>query len=162
MDPVEQASWYQPSEQAAGGYLDVEVSASGFAVYEGPFNLFIEVSWASAVPRDHTYLQVNGSQGMARLETLFGLSPNGNRPRRPLQLYTGSLAKPEAVRGATDVLQPYRDEWRFFIKSIKSGQSLRASLYEGLAMMQLIEALYRSAEDVESGAILSPQGSIIS
>ena len=151
---LDQASWYKESIPAAQGAavrrnLDVEITASGFAIFEGPLNVFIEVSWSSAVPHDQTYLHVMGSQGMARLETLFGLSPQGRRPERPLQLWTDASSEPHMIEGPVDALQPYRSEWKFFINSLMNGHSLRPWLSDGLAMMELIEAFYKSAQDIE-------------
>jgi predicted dehydrogenase len=113
-------------------------------------NVFIEVSWASAVPNDHTYLWVIGSRGVARLQTLFGLSPNGDRPEHPLKLWIEGWTEPEGIKGTSDLLQPYRDQWRFFIDSLNQGNSLRSSLQDGLAMVQMLDAMYRSADELES------------
>jgi len=145
--PQMQASWYLPTDSERGADCDVETTASAFAVFEGPIDLFIEVSWACGVPCDQTYLQVIGERGLARIDTLFGFSPNGHRPRHPLQMWADGEQVAQQVVGSSDVMDPYRKQWEFFLGSLNDGQSLRSSLYDGLAMMLLIEKMYRAAEE---------------
>ncbi|MFZ6027905.1 MAG: Gfo/Idh/MocA family protein [Chloroflexota bacterium] len=143
----ESAGWYR-SADTGPGRCDVETGASGFVVLDGPLDLFVEVSWACAVPHDRTYLHVIGKRGVAKLETVFGFSPQGERPDYPLQMWLDGASKPEQAAGSTDLLQPYRDQWRCFLNGIQNGRSLRAWLQEDLAGVQVIEAMYRAAKQV--------------
>lgn len=145
------ADWYATSEATTRPTCDVDVSASGFAVFEESLNLFVEVSWACSFPQDQTYLSVVGQRGAARLDTLFGLSPHGRRPARPLRLWIEGQPVAGQVAGATDLLQPYRKQWEYFVESLRTGRSLRPALNEGLGVVRLIEAMYKSAEELESG-----------
>src|SRR6185503_14005931 len=109
------AGWYAPEAPTAGGAIDVEAGAAGFLVFEGPLDVFIEASWSRPVAEDNTYLHVFGSRGAARIDTVFGLSPHGSRPTRPLRLFVDGRAAPCEVTGPPDLLQPYRSQWEFFL-----------------------------------------------
>jgi len=141
-----QASWYLPGGAPTETMWDVEVSATGFIVCRGPLNIFVEVSWDCAVPYDQTYLHVRGAQGLARLETLFGFSPSGHRPEHPLSVWRDDQPVAVDVTSATDLLQPYEAQWKFFVDSLRSGRSLRPELQDSLATVRVIEALYRASE----------------
>jgi predicted dehydrogenase len=140
-----EASWYQPPS-AATHASDVETSAHGFVVLDGPLDLFVEASWDCATPADQTYIQLRGAHGSARLETVFGFSPSGERPEYPLRIWQGDEAAPRLARGSSDLLQPYRDELQFFVESVRVGRSLRPWLRDSLATVRVIDALYRAAE----------------
>lgn len=105
------SSWYIPASTNDNCTCDVELSASAFAVLDGPLNVSLEVSWACSIPNDQTYLHILGSRGIAHLETVFGLSPSGNRPEYPLQVWTDGDRVPLRPVASLDLLQPYRDCW---------------------------------------------------
>lgn len=153
-----EASWYRPTDEPAADSCDVEIGATGFAVMEGPVNIFIEVSWDCAVPYDQTYLHLMGTRGSARIDTLFGLSPSGHRPAHPLRIWEGGSGKSREVAGSEDLLAPYRDQWSFFIDGLRNGRGLRASLSDSLATVELIEAMYQSASSLPPGAGAPPGG----
>jgi predicted dehydrogenase len=146
----DQAGWYTPHTTSSETACDVEISASGLVAFEDSFNLFVDVSWSCSIPQDYTYIHIFGEQGSAKLETLFGFSPNGTRPRYPLQIWTNGRPDPQAVAGSTDVLQAYREQWRFFVESIRSDQPSGDCLHGFLATVQTIEALYQSAAPLSS------------
>ena len=148
-EPPEQAAWYAPSTPVEAG-CDVEVRASGFMVCEGPLNIFVEVGWDCAVPHDQTYLHVMGTRGSARIETLFGFSPSGVRPAHPLRIWVEGEPGYREVAGTVDLLQPYRDQWAWFLESLHGGRSLRPALLESLATVEAIESMYESADQMAS------------
>lgn len=149
-----QSSWYAPKTDAADGSCDVEINASGFVVFEGPLDLFIEVSWDCCVQNDRTYLQFIGQRGAAQIETLFGFSPNGIRPKHPLQIWVEGCPADEPVIGSDDLLQPYRDQWEFFIDSLRQGRKLSRYTYEALEMVRVIDAMYKSALYIEESSAI--------
>jgi predicted dehydrogenase len=155
-EPGAQAAWYASAGAPAATSFDVEVTASGFAVFEGPLDLFVEVSWASNVPFDQTYFQLSGRGWMARLDTLFGFSPNGHRPENPLRLWVDGQPVPTEAPAAGDVFRPFRDQWDFFVESLRGGRSLRAGLLDALATMRVVEAMYESAARVDSELSAAP------
>lgn len=142
-----QAEWYLPDSPAVKTDCDVEISAHGSALFHGPVELSIEVSWASDVPEDQTFLHFVGTRGAALLDTLFGLSPSGRRPRHPLRICADGRLVSSEVTSATDILQPYKAQWEFFLESIRRGRSLASELSINLATVQMIEAMYRNTKD---------------
>lgn len=150
--PRVQAEWYQSPQMPLLGGCDVEVSASAFAIFDGPLDIFVEASWACSLPQDQTYLHVHGNRGAASLKTLFGFSPNGERPSHPLQIWLEQEKTPQRMAGAADLLQPYRLQWAYFFDSLRAGRSLRATLDDSLAVMRLIAAMYRAADALEVSA----------
>jgi predicted dehydrogenase len=147
-----QASWYLPDDPGRKSTLDVEVGASAFAVFDGGMDLFIEVSWSCATPYDRTYLQVIGSRGQAQIATLFGFSPDGFRPQNPLKLWVdGEPISPPTV-AAVNLLQPYEDQWAYFLESLRQGRSLRPALNDAWATAHVVEAMYEAAREMESVA----------
>lgn len=154
VEPQEQADWYSTSQAGSAGGCDVEAGATAFAVFEGPIDVSLEVSWAGSREQDQTYLHVIGKNGEARLQTLFGLSPNGERPAHPLQISLYNESAPQQIPGASDLLQPYRKQWEYFFDCLKSKRSLRSSLDDGLAVTQLIAAMYKAADELDRGADL--------
>jgi predicted dehydrogenase len=143
LESTGQASWYLPGAPVETSW-DVEVSATGFIVCHGPLTIFVEVSWDCGVPYDQTYLYVRGKQGLARIKTLFGFSPSGYRPEYPLRVWQDDHPVAVSATSATDLLQPYQAQWKFFIDSLRTGRSLRSELQDSVATVQVIEALYRS------------------
>lgn len=152
IEPQAQADWYSSSQAQSAGGCDVEAGATAFAIFEGPIDVSLEVSWAGSLPHDQTYLHVLGKRGEARLQTLFGLSPNGDRPRHPLHISLYNESVPQKFLGDGDLLQPYRKQWEYFFDCLQSKRSLRSSLDDGLAVTQLIAAMYNAAEEHERGA----------
>jgi predicted dehydrogenase len=139
------ASWYAAGAAPAAGPVDVESGAAGFLVFAGPLDVFLEASWSRPVAEDHTYFHVIGGRGSARIDTLFGLSPQGARSAAPLRLFVDGRATACEVSGVGDVLQPYRSQWEFFLGSLEAGRSLRPVLAESLAGVEVMEALYQAA-----------------
>lgn len=147
-DVQAQAAWYEPTSASATIGSDVEISAAGLAVLSGPLTIFVETSWSCAVPHDQTYLHLLGRRGAARLETVFGFSPSGHRPEYPLRIWRGDPPDAQEIAGTVDALQPYRDQWRYFVDSLRSGRSLRPWLRDSLTTVRVIEAMYRSADNL--------------
>jgi predicted dehydrogenase len=143
-----QTSWYLPQHTQDDGQCDVEVSASAFAIFDGPLDLFLEVSWNKALAQDTTYLHIYGTRGSARLETLFGLNATIQLPEPPLRLWINDHAVPCEVPALTSALQPFQNQWEYFVRCIRDGESIRSRLYESLETVHLIETLYASAVKV--------------
>jgi predicted dehydrogenase len=139
------ASWYAAGAAPAAGPVDVESGGAGFLVFAGPLDVFLEASWSQPVAEDRTYFHLVGDRGSARIDTLFGLSPQGARAASPLRIFIDGEAAPCEVAGVGDVLQPYRSQWEFFLGSLEAGRSLRPLLAESVAGAEVMEALYQAA-----------------
>jgi oxidoreductase len=138
------AAWYAGGATASEPG-DVERGARGFALCSGGFDLALEASWSAAVPSDRTRVELLGTRGSARVDTLFGLSPAGEIAARPLTIWSRELETPLEVAGSLDPLQPYRALWRFFLDGLRGRHTLRPALDEAQAGVELIAALYAAA-----------------
>jgi predicted dehydrogenase len=147
-----QSSWYRPAErksdEADARGCDVETSASGYVVFEGPLSLFVDLSWDCALPQDRTYIHCIGRDGIAQIETLFGFSPNGLRPECPLSIWKDGRLVAQPAIGVQDLLQPYRGQWEFFIDHLNQGHSLQQTARDSAKMVQIIEGMYKAAEPI--------------
>lgn len=141
-----EASWYDPLiESPATHACDVETAATAFALFEDGPSLFLDVAWSSQQLRDRTYLEVEGTRGGARLETLFGFSPDGERPDRPLSLWTGEPPTERRVAGIEDLLQPYRALWEAVAGALREGRSLAPLRDPAVRAAEILDALYDAA-----------------
>lgn len=150
------AAWYQSNGHAAADWFDVEVGAEGFIRCVNGLAITVEVSWDAAVPQDRTYLHIRGSAGSAVLETLFGFSPNGQRPADPLHLWWPAGESKARLPTATDPYDPYRAMWHDFIDLLQRGEAAPDRLADHVATVQAIEALYQAAGQPQSSAVLAP------
>jgi predicted dehydrogenase len=99
--PGDVAGWYPAG---AGDYQPrrpelVDVRAA--AVLTQGWTVTLHAAWVSATVRDRVEVEVVGSSAHARLQTLFGLSPDRQRLRGPaLTVTDAGTARPEAVLAA--------------------------------------------------------------
>jgi len=124
--------------------FDVEDFASGFVRFENGATLVLEAGWAAYQPLgDDIYLQLYGRDGGARV------SMPDYRADGSLQVVTevgGVMADlsprlPAEARGAE-----YDREVAVFVECIRAGTPPPASAEQGLTVLRVIDALYRSAE----------------
>ncbi len=123
--------------------FDVEDLATGFVRFDNGATLMIEASWAGYQSlRDDIYLQLYGRDGGARIAM-----PDYHE-EDSLHLFTesaGTLVEltpvlPKVGRGGFD------HEIAIFVDSIRTGTPPPATVDQGLAVLRVIDALYRSAE----------------
>ncbi len=123
--------------------FDVEDLATGFVRFDNGATLAIEASWAGYQSlRDDIYLQLYGRDGGARI------AMPDYQEADSLRLFTesaGTLVEvapvlPKVGRGG------YDHEVAIFIDSIRTGTPPPATVEQGLAVLRIIDALYRSAE----------------
>ena len=121
---------------------DVEDLATGFVRFANGATLTVEASWAGYQPlRDDIYLQLYGREGGARI------AMPDYREADSLRLVTeqaGTLVElapvlPKVGRGG------YDHEVALFVDSIRTGAPPPATAAQGLTVLRIIDALYRSA-----------------
>lgn len=123
--------------------FDVEDLATGFVRFAGGATLTVEASWAGYQPlRDDIYLQLYGREGGARI------AMPDYQEIDSLRLVTesaGTLVElapvlPKVGKGG------YDHEVALFVDSIRTGAPPPATAAQGLTVLRVIDALYRSAE----------------
>jgi predicted dehydrogenase len=126
-----------------GAIFDVEDSAFALLKFEGGKSLEISASWAiNQSPRRHgTTCRVHGDKGGVEVYTPHGpmlfrnFGPKGEAKESPLKV-------PKLVH--------YPAMMRHFRAAITNGDTPCPSGAEGIAVMQMIDAIYKSAETGKS------------
>ena len=128
----------------AQAIFDVEDFATGFIRFENSAALVLEASWAGYQPLgDDIYLQLYGRTGGARLSM-----PNF-REEHSLQVITemgGTLVDVAPAMPQEKGINEYDREIAAFVQSIRTGTPPPATAEQGLTVMLIIDALYRSAQ----------------
>ncbi|HVQ95571.1 MAG TPA: Gfo/Idh/MocA family oxidoreductase [Mycobacteriales bacterium] len=94
------AGWYPPGAAAFRPRLPELVDVRAAAVLAPGWTLALHAAWACSTARDRVEVEVVGSAGHARLQTLFGLSPDRQRLRGP------ALTVTDARSGRQEALVP--------------------------------------------------------
>ena len=115
---------------------EVESTAAAFLRLSSGGTVTLEVSWGLLMERDFAYLNLFGDKGAALLN--------------PLQLHkemNGSLVNvtPTLSTSANTYKQSYANEIRHFVDCARTGDRPRSPGEDAVAMLLLLEALYRSA-----------------
>jgi len=122
---------------------DVEDLATGMVRLAGGATLMIEAAWAGYQPlRDDIYLQLYGREGGARIAMPDYQEANSLRLMTEM---AGGLVEltpvpPRVGPGG------YDHEVALFVDSVRTGAPPPATVEQGLAVLRIIDALYRSAE----------------
>lgn len=110
---------------------DVEDYAGGFIRFENGAVLIFEVSW-----------QINAKEQWGA--TISGTKGGASLP--PLELYTEVLGEQATVSLRVDEGNGYLEEMREFLSCIAEGRKPVTDAWDGVTVMKMLTALYRSAE----------------
>lgn len=124
-----------------GPIFDVEDFVTAFLRLETGATLVLEVSWAGYIEKgDRFFVQLWGIEGGAKLDVLDYTHED------TLSFYTDL----HGVRAAIHP-QPQAESEKTvnseFVRAIRQGQALSPTVDEGLQILRLIEAIYRSAKE---------------
>lgn len=127
-----QGAW--GAQTAGEKKYDVEDLATGMVKFENGATLFIEASWASHIKQDHFYSSLHGTEGGADLE--------------PLTVYKSLHGVPVNIKPQIPHGLPggHDAEIIHFVDSIRSGKQPISTAEQGLHVLQILDAIYRSAE----------------
>jgi predicted dehydrogenase len=137
---------YQFGERIGGGIpVDVEDLASAFIRLENGATILLEASWYSySGTGDHVFTRLLGSHGGAKLE--IGANP----PVPPVEIYLDRGDVPlvaTPTQSTADVIRSqFANEIAEFIAAIQSRRTSAASVEQGLEILRILDAIYRSAE----------------
>jgi predicted dehydrogenase len=116
---------------------DVEDTVSALLMLEGGASLTVEVSWALLLEKNFPYLNLFGTDGAALLHPF----------RIHKELGGNLLNVTPALESTRNIYkQSYEQELEHFLRCISQDEVPMASPAEGLALMRVIDAIYRSAE----------------
>jgi len=117
--------------------LEVEDTATAFVRFANDMTFQLEVSWANCDDHDKAYTWCSGTRGAAALN--------------PLRISRRQVDKVETLKlpGFGDPGKLYRSSFRFeiahFINCIRSREAPGSSGREALAVLDIVERIYRSA-----------------
>ena len=117
---------------------DVEDYAGGFIRFENGAVLLFEVSWQINA-KEQWGITISGTKGGASLP--------------PLELYTEILGEQANVSLRIDEGNGYLEEMREFLNCITTGKKPVTDAWDGVTVMRMLTALYRSAEQGKEVAI---------
>lgn len=127
----------QFGEAKADGTFDVEDLAIGFIRFDNGASLQIEFSWASNIEQEHNFVELRGSRAGAIVHSL-----------KPLRVFTeedGTLIdlapKPAALKPAE-----HAANLAHFVDVVLRGADPIFTPEQGVHMIQILEAIYESAE----------------
>jgi predicted dehydrogenase len=121
--------WAQPDD---ANVFDVEDLAAGFIRFENGASVVLEASWAQFVPEDTLYSTLYGTEGGANVS--------------PYALYKDDAqGKVADERPTLEEVEGHHAEVIHFVDCMLTGKTPIGTVDEGYAVMQILDALYRSA-----------------
>lgn len=131
---------WQVSDAGPAQTYDVEDLATGMVKFANGATLLIEASWATYIAEsDDIHVQLFGTEGGATLG--FDNSPGA----RPLSLYSEMNGDQVDMTPHVPPINGHVEELRLFLNAIREGGPTPARVEDGLVILQIIDALYRSA-----------------
>lgn len=140
-------AWYKPKENniSSENDIDVETGVTIKAIFSDSIEMSMEFSWNCDIQYDRTYITVIGDEGKAEIDTLFGLSPFGNRPEKPLRIWSKNSSEFAELDGCVNPISPYIDQFDFFVDSIRKCRNISTLLNGSLATLKFVEDVYYSS-----------------
>jgi predicted dehydrogenase len=126
--------------QGEGDTFDVDDFVAAFLRLESGATLALEVSWAGYIEKgDRFFVQLWGDEGGATMDVLNYTTQD------TLRLYTDVHGTRTEIRPETagEYEKSVNHE---FVRAIRLGRALSPTVEEGLQILRVIEAIYRSAE----------------
>lgn len=136
--------WGSPNLQ---GKFDVEDMAVGMVKFENGATILLEASWASRIEREWVYSTLCGDKAGATLERQWAVDGIDETSIDKLRLFK------QEHGAAVDVdLKVQPDPWmgrleavRHFVDCVLGGKTPLSPATDGLAIMKVLDALYKSA-----------------
>lgn len=120
---------------------DVEDFANALIKLDNGASIFVETSWAMNIKADILYMDIFGDRGGARLEP--DLEIYGEKNGYMLDI------KPVLDSYTYDMKKSFYSEINHFIDCIINGTPCRCPAEDGVAIMKILDAIYKSAETGE-------------
>ncbi|MDF1823776.1 MAG: Gfo/Idh/MocA family oxidoreductase [Verrucomicrobiales bacterium] len=145
--------WGIPDRE--GGVTDVESAAHGFVTFETGQTLSFQMSWAEMVKREEVSVVFQGVTAGGKVERLFGSDGDDETAIDTCELYVQEDGK--SVDKTIEV-EECEDMGRInsaanFIEAIEGKAAPLNNAEQGLALMQIIDAVYESASSGKPVAI---------
>lgn len=145
--------WGIPDRE--GGVTDVESAAHGFVMFETGQTLSFQMSWAEMVKREEVSVVFQGVTAGGKVERLFGSDGDDETAIDTCELYVQEDGK--SVDKVIEV-EECEDMGRInsaanFVEAIEGRAEPLNNAEQGLALMQIIDAVYEAAATQKPVAI---------
>ena len=111
---------------------DVEDLAAGIVKFSNGATLMLEASWASYIKHDLFYSSILGTEGGADLD--------------PLMVYKDMAGAPVNIHPQAPNINGHEAEIKHFVECIAEGKEPIPTAEQGLHILQILDAIYRSAD----------------
>jgi len=137
--------WGTPNRR---GRFDVEDMAVGMIRFADGQTILLESSWASRIKREWVYSTICGTEAGATLERVFAVDGIDDSAVDTLEVYTQEQgeAVDRVVKVEPDPAMGRHAAVRHFVDCLISGEEPISPATDGLRMMKILDAMYRSAE----------------
>jgi predicted dehydrogenase len=139
------SSWGTPNWE---GKYDVEDMAVGMIKFEGGATIMLEASWASRIEREWVYATLCGDKAGATLERQWGVDGQDETSIDKLRLFKQEHGAPvdEDLKVQPDPWMGRQAAVRHFVDSVLSGKEPISPATDGLTILKVLDALYKSAQ----------------
>jgi predicted dehydrogenase len=148
---------FRASITAQIGPIDTEDLATGFVRLADGRTITVEASWVSYVEYpDYIYCTLFGDRGGATVERFTGESRLKvfTEPAPNLPLVSSPPTSPDSM---ATLLASFENEIRHFVDCVREGREPSATVGQGLDVLRILDALYRSASEGREIEIVARQ-----
>jgi len=144
--------WGTPNKK---GKFDVEDMAVGMIKFAGGQTIMLEASWASRIRQEWVYSTMCGTKAGASPERVFDFDGDDDTAIDTLELYTQEngvpvnrelIVEPDPAMGRHAAVE-------HFVDCLRSGKKPVSPGTDGLRIMKILDAMYKSAESGKAVAI---------
>ena len=137
-------NWGSDSGSVSAVTYDVEDLAAGLVKMSNGATLILEASWASHIRSDHgPYATLIGDLGGAEIGASGG--PGAVTAGLPATIFTDLDGQTVNVELKSNHIGGHDAEVRHFVDCVRSGDTPISTARQGLHVLQILDALYRSA-----------------
>lgn len=119
-------------------YNDVEDGATALLRFENDLTVLLEVSWTRFIKKDRSSVEFFGSKAGLMLDPILEIFE-----RRGDYLID---TKPQLTYEGINMEEIFTGEINHFIDCVKNGSECICPVEDGVALMEILDAIYRSAE----------------
>lgn len=138
--------------------IDVENTVVGRVEFERDTLLEVKLSWSSEINGDCTYFAIHGTRGSIKLKTLFGFSNDRLWDEDSMIVSDGKKGEEiiQLNKNINNTGLAFEAMARYFIDTVKEGNTNFLNENDGLRTVELTEKLYNSEKmvDMESKSII--------
>ncbi|MGD9497607.1 MAG: Gfo/Idh/MocA family protein [Armatimonadota bacterium] len=144
--------WGTPDRK---GSFDVEDMAVGMIRFGGGQTILLEASWASRIKREWVYSTLMGTNAGASLERVFGVDGVDDSAIDTLEIFTQEQgeAVDRLVKVEPDPAMGRHAAVRHFVDCLIEGKPPISPATDGLRIMKILDAMYKSAATGKAVAI---------